>query len=385
MSVRQRLLTCLGLALAMSAAPSSAQPVQEYVTGLLSPVRTLALEDGSLLVAEAGVADVNTGRVSLVDRDGRRFTVIDQLPSGFHGPANDPTGPSAVLLFGNRLYILTGSGDVSIAGTGGIERVNPAPSSPLFSSLLLLELPPFALDLPTGFRLPRSAHETIANGDGVYLTNADGQSARLSRLVDFVDYVPMPRPDAPDNVQISNPFSMVGSDARFHIVDASRNLVWTVGAVQTTPVVVTTFAPVANTVPDVGPPMVEAVPASVRTWRDDLLVSFLTGFPFGPGAANVSRVDRRTGETTTLISGLQTALDVLPVSRGRGQFYVVEYSTNFLAGAPGRLLLVEDPDRAPLEIASGLLRPTSISENRRGDLFITEIGTGRIMRLAAPQ
>lgn len=385
MTALRRLLPCVGLALAMTAAPSSAQLVQEYVTGLLSPIRTLALEDGSLLVAESGLTNVNTGRVSLVDRDGRRFTVIDQLPSGFHGPTNDPTGPTAVLLFGHRLYILIGNGDISINAAGGIERVNPSPSSPLFSSLLLLELPPFAVDVPTGFQLPRSAHETIASGNGVYLTNADGQSARLSRLVDFVDYVPMPRPDAPDNVQISNPFSMVGSDARFHVVDAARNLLWTVGLVDTTPAVVTTFPPVTNTVPGNGPPMVDAVPASVRTWRDDLIVSFLTGFPFGPGAARVARVDRRTGETTTLIPGLQTALDVLPVSRGRGQFYVVEYSGNFLAGAPGRLLLVEDPDRAPLEIASGLLRPTSISENRRGDLFITEIGAGRIVRIAAPQ
>ena len=73
-----------------------------------------------------------------------------------------------------------------------------------------------------------------------------------------------------------------------------------------------------------------------------MLVSFLTGFPFGPGAVRVARVDRHTGETTTVIPGLQTALDVLPVTRGRGLFYVLEYSSNFLAGALGRLLLVED-------------------------------------------
>lgn len=380
-----RLLICTTLALALTASASYGQPVQEHVSGLLSPVRTLALPDGSLLVAESGLTVTNSGRVSLVDRDHRRFTVIDQLPSGFHGPTNDPSGPTAVLLFDRRLYILIGNGDISIASPGGIEHVNPSPSSPLFSSILLLELPADGIDLPTGFRLPRFAHEAIANGQGAYLTNADGQTARLSRLVDFVDYVPMPRPDAPGNVQISNPFAMVGSGARFHVTDAARNLMWTVGPNQTTPVVVTTFPPVTNTNPAVGPPVVDAVPASVRAWRDDLIVSFLTGFPFGPGAARVARVDRRTGETSTLIPGLQTALDVLPVSRGRGQFYVVEYSTNFLAGAPGRLLLVEDPDRAPLEIATGLLRPTSVSQNSRGDLFVTEIGTGRIMRIAAPQ
>ena len=384
--MKTRLFTCTSLALALTASLSSAQPVQEHVSGLLSPVRTLALDDGSLLVAESGLTTTNSGRVSLVDRDRRRFSVIDQLPSGFHGAANDPTGPTAVLLFDRRLYILIGNGDVSIAGAGGIERVNPSPSSPLFSSILLLELPPYVNDVPTGFHLPPSAHAAFARGEGASLTIADGQSARLSRLVDFVDYVPMPRPDAPDNVQISNPFSMVGSAARFHVTDASRNVVWTVGPAQLTPQALVTFPSVPNTTPAVGPPVVAPVPTAIRAWRDDLLVSFLTGFPFGPGAARVARVDRRTGAESTLIGNLTTALDVLPVSRGRGQFYVVEYSTNFLAGAPGRVLLVEDPDRAPLEIATGLQRPTSVSQDRRtGDLYVTEIGTGRIVRIPAPQ
>lgn len=371
--------------LCLTAAVSSAQLIQEHVTGLLSPVRTLALPGGALLVAEAGRTTVNSGRVSLVDRDRRRFTVIDQLPSGFHGPANDPTGPSAVLLFDRRLYILIGNGDVSIAAAGGIERVNPSPSSPLFSSILLLELPDDDGDIATGFRLPRFAHETIARGEGVYLSNADGRTARLSRVVDFVDHVPMPRPDVPDNVQISNTFAMVGSEARFHVTDAARNLVWTVSLADRTPAVVATFPPVPNTVAGLGPPVVDPVPASIRTWGDELLVSFLSGFPFGPGAARVARLDRHTGEVRTLIGGLQTAVDVLPVAHGRGRFYVVEYSTNFTAGAPGRLLLVDDVDRAPLVIAEGLMQPTSVSRNGAGDLFITEITAGRIVRIVAPE
>ena len=84
-------------------AAATAQVAQAYVTGLRAPMKTLALPDGSLLVSEAGNGP-NTGRVSLVDRDGRRFTVIDNLPSGFHGPTLDPTGPTSVLLFGQRLF-----------------------------------------------------------------------------------------------------------------------------------------------------------------------------------------------------------------------------------------------------------------------------------------
>ncbi|HTV00231.1 MAG TPA: ScyD/ScyE family protein, partial [Luteitalea sp.] len=362
-----------------------AQVVQPYVSGLRSPVRTLPLPDGGLLVVESGLGSVNTGRVSNVDRDGRRTTLIDGLPSGFHGAANDPTGPSAVLLQGNRLFILIGNGDITLAGPGGTEIPNPAPSSPLFSSLLLLELPEGLGQLPTGFVLPRSAHEVIAGGGAVYLESAERQVARLSRLYDFPDYSPAPRPDAPANVLISNTFSMTGSAARIDVADSARNLVWSVSVADRTATVLASFPPVANNT-GMGAPMVDPVPTSVRAWRDDLLVGFLTGFPFGTGASRVARIDRRTGEVSTLIPQLTTVLDVLPVTRGRGAFYVLEYSTNFLAGAPGRLLLVEDPARAPLPLVDTLQRPTSLSQDARtGDLYVTEIGNGRVVRIVAPR
>lgn len=134
-----------------------------------------------------------------------------------------------------------------------------------------------------------------------------------------------------------------------------------------------------------GPPMVESVPASIRAFRDALLVSYLTGFPFGPGAARVVSINRHTGAVTPLVMGLQTAIDVLPVTRGRGVFYVLEYSTNFLAGAPGRLLLVEDPGRPALVLAEGLQAPTNMAVDvRTGDVFVSEIKSGRIMRVLVP-
>ena len=80
--MRQRSVTqlCVLFVIVLSAASARAQVVQEYVAGLLSPIRLVAQSDGSLFVAEAGTGR-NDGRVSLIDRDGRRFTVIDGLPS----------------------------------------------------------------------------------------------------------------------------------------------------------------------------------------------------------------------------------------------------------------------------------------------------------------
>jgi hypothetical protein len=134
-----------------------------------------------------------------------------------------------------------------------------------------------------------------------------------------------------------------------------------------------------------GWPVAESVPASIRGFRDALLVSYLTGFPFGPGAARVVSIDRHTGAVPPVILGLRTVIDVLPVTRGRGLFYVLEYSTGLLAGAPGRLLLVEDPGRPPLVLAEGLEGPTNMATDvRTGDVFVSEIKTGRIMRVLVP-
>ncbi len=144
--------------LVVTTVSADGQVVQEYATGLRSPAKLLALSDGSLLVAEAGNGP-NTGRISIVDRDRRRFTVVDGLPSAlFLG--RDPSGPSGLLLIGDRLYVSIGGGDTTVAGAGqGSEIPHPSPASPLFSSVLLLEFPSDARDIPLGFTLPFGAHD----------------------------------------------------------------------------------------------------------------------------------------------------------------------------------------------------------------------------------
>jgi hypothetical protein len=62
-----------------------------------------------------------------------------------------------------------------------------------------------------------------------------------------------------------------------------------------------------------GPPVIDPVPTSLRLFGDSLLVTFLTGFPFPPGAADVRQINLRTGEETQFIGGLSSAIDVLPV------------------------------------------------------------------------
>ena len=376
------------LGLTLTAIPAQAQIVQEHVTGLRAPAKLLALPQSQLLVAEAGNGP-NTGRISFIDRDARRFTVIDGLPSGLGWRNREPSGPSGLLQVGRRLYVVIGGGDISVGGAGGLGEIpNPAPSSALFSSVLLLEFPDSAGDMGFGYALPASAHATLAAGQAVYLRNAEGEFLRVQRLADFPDYVAEPTPAEPRNVRPSNPFGIVGSDAAITIVDASFNRLWTVAITPTlgAPVALLNFAPVRNTNPGLGPPVSEAVPASIRLAGDDYIVSLLTGFPFGPGAASVWRVSRRTGATERIMSGLQTAIDVLPITPTSDQAYVLEYSTNFLAGAAGRLLRVDGVRGTSLVIADGLRSPTSLAtDTRTGDLFVTEFFANRVMRVLVPK
>ncbi|MEP7118519.1 MAG: ScyD/ScyE family protein [Acidobacteriota bacterium] len=379
-------ISMAAMLVAATAAPGATQVVQEHVSGLLAPAKLLALPNGELLVAEGGNGP-NTGRISFIDRDARRFTVIDGLPSAiFLG--RDAGGPSGLLLGDRRLYVAIGAGDTTIAGAGaGSEIPNPAVSSPLFSSVLLLEFPDGAGPFSRGFTLPFAAHAKLAADQAVYLYNASGDTVRVSRLTDIPSYTAEPRPDEPRHVRIANPYGLVGSDSGLVVVDASHNALFSIALAPGGPLTRTAnFANVPNPLfPALGGPTAEAVPAGIRVSGDDYVVSLLTGFPFGPGAASLFRVARATGAITAIASGLQTAVDVLPLSGTTDQFYVVEYSASFLTGGPGRVLLVDATRGTRLVLADGLKTPTHLApDTRTGDLFVTENTGGRILRILVP-
>src|SRR5689334_6130623 len=97
------------------------------VLGFAGPAASVELERpakltltplGNLLVAEVGTATAapNTGRVSIVDPDGTRRTLIDGLPSAPTNAANTPSGPSGLFLSGRTLYVTIGEGDVTRPG-----------------------------------------------------------------------------------------------------------------------------------------------------------------------------------------------------------------------------------------------------------------------------
>jgi hypothetical protein len=183
-------------------------------------------------------------------------------------------------------------------------------------------------------------------------------------------------------VRTSNPFALEpdGSCALW-LVDASRNLIWKVDICENTFTTLTTFPPTTNPTP-VGPPRIDAVPTSARTWngRSAGLVSCRGRRSAGPGAGPL--VKPSTGEHVPFFTGLRTVVDVLPFGGETDGFFVLEFSRDLLAGLPGRVLWFDSPAAAPATFAEAWSRPSAWrSTPGQGDLLVSQLALGRVVAL----
>ena len=108
----------------------------------------------------------------------------------------------------------------------------------------------------------------------------------------------------------------------------------------------------------------QAVPTSVATKGHDgaLYVSQLTGFPFPKGAANIYRIDPRSGRKTVYASGLTNVTDL--AFDGRTLYAVQLANEGLLNGPVGSLVKVKAGGAAPSDhrkIADGLFAPYGIA------------------------
>lgn len=366
-------------------APGLVAQTPPFSAGFRSPIKLAFTHAGNLIVAEAG-SGPNSGRISLVDRtNGARRTLIDALPSGIHvAEVPQPSGPAGLALHGSTLYLSISSGDSVLPGPQpGMELPNPAPSSPILSSILSLRANRSLDVLEGGFVLAFSDHALLKSGQSVTLTNGAGEELRIRLIVDFPDYVPEPRPTLPENVRLSNPFSMIALGQWLFVVDASLNLMRRVDVQSGMHSTVTTFAGIPNATP-IGGPFMEPVPDAIRIRGNELVVGLLSGFPFAQGAAMIRRVSLDGSVNEPLITGLTSVIDVMPLGLvSSSPLLVLEFSENQLQGQPGRLRLVGS-GMDPVTLAGGLITPTSMAvDQRTGEVFISHLGPGIITRVNA--
>lgn len=382
-----KILTIIILSLSLFATLTRAQTTSTFVAGLKAPVKIIyAQSQGYFLVSEAGDPTIpNNGRVSIITNAGAPVTLLDGLPSGQAAPNNDASGPSALWLNGNTLYIVIGGGNEILNGPfPGTEIPNPHPNSPLFSSVLELRFHSNGAESANlNYQLLPADHSRLANGETIVLGGNGRPHATLRVVANFPDFTPNPRPDFPANVRASNPYGIVLTANTLYIADASQNMIRTVNLASGAIGTFFTYPPRPN--PGMPPPpFIEAVPDGLRLVGNQLLVPLLTGFPFLPQFAEIRSIDLTTGTDSLFIGGLTSAIDVLPVSSNCvfcHPVYTLEFSTNQLMGAPGRLQRFDSPT-TPTVIVNNLISPTSMALHPpSGDIFVTEIFPGRIIRV----
>ena len=358
--------------------PVWCQP-QTLVTGLQAPNKIILTPRGNFLVTETSTSP-NSGRVSFVSRAGVRRSLIEGLPSGTEVTLAGGSGPSAMALRERTLYLCIGPGDAERAGaTPGTSILNPqSASSPIFSSLLEIR---FSADVDTmagTFRMTAQHQLSLNDGGEVELVDA-GVTARISLLTRF----PLAEPHPAAVYKFSNPWGLaLSEDGRaLYLNDASQNCLLRIDTATGRWKRLTRFAPLPNPT-RVGPPVVDAVPTSVRIYGDAVLVSFLSGFPFVSGNGRVLIVNPETGAADPFIFNLTSVTDVLwrPRPSGRAQFFVLEFSANQSAtpAPPGRLLRFDTPEA---QVAGTFITPVSmVLDESTSELFVLEL-RGQIQQL----
>lgn len=382
----------------LSANENFAQPATSVLTGgLNSPNKIITAGQTSLLVSENGTMMPNNGRISMINKTtGARQTLIGGLPSGINTaegmPA--PSGPSGLKLKGLTLYLTIGQGDsVVVGGRGGL-AANANPATPLNNSVLELSLPADYEQLASGFTLSLADQTTLAGDGQVNLLNAQGKMLAIRLVTNLPDWKREHNPNIPQyNVRAANVFGIEAVGEDLYVVDASFNQLYKVNPATGKYETFTVFAPKPNPLP-FGPPFAEAVPDSIHLYGNRLLVTYLTGFPFASGLAEVRSIDLEDGSQETFVNTLTTAIDILPVPVAGNYdiFYILEFSANFLGQppAPGRLLLYQASNTFDLgglptiTLLDNIVSPTSMArDNETGDLFITQIFPGLVRKVLA--
>ncbi len=209
--MKNKIILLIAVALiALTANTISAQTSSVFVTGLKAPQKIIYSQyHGYSLVSESGIPSIpNSGRISIVSNNGFRSTLLDGLPSGNAAPNNDVSGPSALWVQGDKLYIAISGGNSTINGPApGSELPNPNPNSPIFSSVLEYTFYPswVGVDSPSSNILTSADHARLANGETIFIGTPGILGSRLRLVANFPDFTPNPRPDVPNNVRTSNP------------------------------------------------------------------------------------------------------------------------------------------------------------------------------------
>lgn len=303
--------------------------------GLVNPLGLAALPDGSILIAEEGTGEVDqSAGLSVLTTDGRVGRVVDGLPSG------------------------RDAGDLSGAALAGVSPDGQTAYVAHFGAPGLLTFP-----VPDGGLQPAT--------EAVPALVFDELTPTMTKL---------------NEVFLVNPFDLAfDADGNPVVTDASGNGLATVNPDGT---VRFTHRFGQLTAPDQLSLRIDAVPTGVTRVDDEFYVTLTGGCPYPAGAGVVVAAGADRAERT-VATGLNMPIDV---ERGpAGTVWLLEFAefdpdASCFSGSgyqpgTGRLSRLED-DGTRTTVLAELDFPGAVIETAEGDVYITEIFAGRVLRLS---
>ncbi len=336
------LLLPLPAATVMAQAASTEPPASITVlaTGLNNPRGLKFGPDGYLYVAEGGTGGTNstvgqcaqvpnvgpytggmTGRISKISPLGKRYTVVDRLPSSQTNPqaGSFVSGVADVAFSHGDLYAI-------LAGAG-------------------------------------CSHGVPDIDNGVIQVRKDGSWKMVADLSAFQKAHPVKNPNPGDFEPDGTWYSMIAVGSAFYAVEPNH------GELDR----ITPQGKISRVI-DISASQGHIVPTSVAYAQGRFFVGNLEVFPLVLGGANVLEISR-SGKVLSARTGFTNILGVL-LDR-HGDLYILESTTGNPFPTPGTGMVLRLNRNGTLDtVATGLSLPTAMTFGPDGNLYVSNKGFG---------